>query len=136
MASIRRAAWACRMIPTLRCRRPRSMTFANGSPMVQRMTDMKPWFSRVLLVVAFLVGCAASPAHVASTTPAIQGQGSAASPASSDPLDQPLPVDARVKVGKLANGLTYFILPHKKPEKRAQFWLVVNAGSVLEDDDQ
>ncbi len=53
-----------------------------------------------------------------------------------DELDKELPLDARVKKGKLDNGLTYYILPHKKPEKRAQIWLAVNAGSVLEDEDQ
>ncbi len=52
------------------------------------------------------------------------------------PEDAPLPLDARVKKGKLANGLTYYVLPHQKPEKRAQIWLAVNTGSVLEDDDQ
>lgn len=57
-------------------------------------------------------------------------------PAAVDPIDRPLPVDARVTVGKLDNGLTYYILPHKKPEKRALMWLAVNAGAVLEDDDQ
>jgi zinc protease len=45
-------------------------------------------------------------------------------------------MDTRVTKGKLENGLTYYILPHKKPEARAQVWLAVNAGSVLEDDDQ
>lgn len=50
--------------------------------------------------------------------------------------DPPLPLDPAIKRGKLDNGLTYFILPHQKPEKRAHFWLAVNAGSVLEDDDQ
>ncbi len=53
-----------------------------------------------------------------------------------DELDRPLPLDARIVKGTLANGLTYYVLPHKKPEKRAQIWLAVNAGSVLEDDDQ
>jgi zinc protease len=47
-----------------------------------------------------------------------------------------IPLDARVKRGKLANGLTYYVLPHPKPERRAQLWLAVNAGSILEDDDQ
>jgi zinc protease len=51
-------------------------------------------------------------------------------------LDKPLPVDGQVRLGKLPSGLTYYVLPHKKQEKRAQFWLAVNAGSVLEDDDQ
>src|SRR5687767_9340266 len=52
------------------------------------------------------------------------------------PTDPPLPLDTRVTHGRLENGLAYYILPHKKPEKRAQIWLAVNAGSVLEDDDQ
>ncbi len=51
-------------------------------------------------------------------------------------LKQPIPVDPEVTVGKFDNGLTYYIKVNKKPEKRAQFWLAVNAGSVLEDDDQ
>ncbi|HEX7843595.1 MAG TPA: insulinase family protein, partial [Kofleriaceae bacterium] len=34
------------------------------------------------------------------------------------------------------NGLTYYVMAHKKPEQRASLWLAVNAGSVLEDDDQ
>lgn len=41
-----------------------------------------------------------------------------------------------VKHGTLANGLQYYVLKHGKPEKRAFLWLAVNAGSVLEDDDQ
>ncbi|MBC7976820.1 MAG: insulinase family protein, partial [Myxococcales bacterium] len=41
-----------------------------------------------------------------------------------------------VKHGTLANGLRYYVLKHGKPEKRAFLWLAVNAGSVLEDDDQ
>src|SRR5580700_11256387 len=53
-----------------------------------------------------------------------------------DPLDVPLALDTRVRKGTLPNGLTYYVLQHKKPEHRAQVWLAVNAGSVLEDDDQ
>jgi len=33
---------------------------------------------------------------------------------------------------KLPNGLTYFIRANKKPENRAQFHLVVNAGFIFE----
>jgi zinc protease len=50
--------------------------------------------------------------------------------------DAPLPLWPEVKSGKLPNGLTYYILKHGKPEKRALLWLAVNAGSILEDDDQ
>ena len=43
-----------------------------------------------------------------------------------------LPIDKEVTVKKLPNGLTYYIRQNKKPENRAQFRLVVNAGSILE----
>ncbi|MCU0443580.1 MAG: insulinase family protein [Microscillaceae bacterium] len=47
-----------------------------------------------------------------------------------------LPLDPQVKTGKLPNGLTYYIRKNAKPEKRVELRLAVNAGSVLEDDDQ
>ncbi|MGB8195191.1 MAG: pitrilysin family protein, partial [Chitinophagaceae bacterium] len=48
----------------------------------------------------------------------------------------PLPLDPKVKVGKLENGLTYYIRQNKKPEQKVELRLVVNAGSINEDDDQ
>jgi zinc protease len=83
--------------------------------------------------LVFALGCGspsepAAPAPTPATTTTAQG--------AVDELDKELPLDARVKKGKLENGLTYYILPHKKPENRAQIWLAVNAGSVLEDEDQ
>lgn len=51
-------------------------------------------------------------------------------------LADPLPVNPSVKVGKLENGLTYYIQKNSKPEKRVELRLVVKAGSILEDDDQ
>jgi zinc protease len=55
-----------------------------------------------------------------------------------DPLDLDAisPLDARVHRGVLPNGLTYYVLHHEQPEKRAYLWLAVNAGSVQEDPDQ
>ncbi|MFW6252737.1 MAG: M16 family metallopeptidase [bacterium] len=50
--------------------------------------------------------------------------------------DTPLPVDPLVTVGTLDNGLTYFIRENTEPENRAFLRLVVNAGSIQEDDDQ
>src|SRR4051812_31201849 len=60
----------------------------------------------------------------------------AARPAPKSGDDAPLELWSSIKKGKLPNGLTYYILPHGKPEKRALLWLAVNAGSVQEDDDQ
>jgi len=51
-------------------------------------------------------------------------------------LNDKVPVDPNVKIGKLPNGLVYYIRQNKKPEKKVQLRLVVNAGSVLEDADQ
>jgi zinc protease len=51
-------------------------------------------------------------------------------------LDQPLPTDPNVKIGKLANGMTYYIHKNSIPEKKLELRLAVNAGSVLENNDQ
>ncbi len=51
-------------------------------------------------------------------------------------LTDKIPFDAKVKTGKLENGLTYFIRPNQKPEKRVELRLVVNAGAINEDEDQ
>ena len=50
--------------------------------------------------------------------------------------DDPIPPDPEVVTGTLANGLTYFIHENDEPENRAELRLVVNAGSILEDEDQ
>ncbi len=47
-----------------------------------------------------------------------------------------LPLNPKLKTGKLANGLTYYILPNAKPENKVELRLVINAGSINEDDDQ
>jgi zinc protease len=47
-----------------------------------------------------------------------------------------LSIDNKVKVGKLENGLTYYIRFNKKPEKKVELRLVLNVGSIMEDDDQ
>lgn len=51
-------------------------------------------------------------------------------------LSVKIPLDASVRTGKLANGLTYYIRYNQKPEKKVEMRLAVNAGSILEDDDQ
>ncbi len=51
-------------------------------------------------------------------------------------LSATLPLDTTVIKGHLPNGITYYVRANHKPEKRAELRLVVNAGSILEDDDQ
>lgn len=52
-----------------------------------------------------------------------------------DPSSQ-VPVDPNVRKGKLDNGLTYYIRKNSRPEDRVELRLAVNAGSLLEDEDQ
>ncbi len=52
------------------------------------------------------------------------------------PLDAPLPVDPAVATGRLPNGIRYYVRENREPAKRAELRLVVNAGSVLEAEDQ
>jgi zinc protease len=52
------------------------------------------------------------------------------------PLGATIPVDPAITTGTLPNGLKYYIRKNAKPEQRAELRLVVNAGSVLEADDQ
>lgn len=51
-------------------------------------------------------------------------------------LNQPIPVDPNLRVGKLANGLTYYIRKNTQPANKVELRLAVNAGAVLEDKDQ
>jgi zinc protease len=47
-----------------------------------------------------------------------------------------IPLDSTVRTGTLPNGLRYYIRRNARPEKRLELRLVINAGSVLEEDDQ
>lgn len=51
-------------------------------------------------------------------------------------LNQEMKLEGTIRYGKLENGMTYYVKSNKKPEKRAEFYLAVNAGSVLETEDQ
>ncbi|MDA1080116.1 MAG: insulinase family protein [Gemmatimonadetes bacterium] len=51
-------------------------------------------------------------------------------------LAAPLTLDPDVRTGRFPNGLRYFVRQNGRPEKRAELRLVVNAGSILENDDQ
>jgi len=76
---------------------------------------------RLILLAALLVGCKkAIPPESAAH----------------DPSTAPLPVDESVRIGRLDNGLSYFIERNTKPANRAVLRLAVDAGSLLEEDGQ
>ena len=55
---------------------------------------------------------------------------------SNQDLSEEIPFNPEVKKGVLENGLTYYIKNNGKPEDKVELRLVVNAGSILEDEDQ
>ncbi|HNS30182.1 MAG TPA: insulinase family protein [Tenuifilaceae bacterium] len=48
----------------------------------------------------------------------------------------PVPIDSKVVIGKLDNGMQYYIRSNSEPKERAEFYIVHNVGAILEDDDQ
>ena len=48
----------------------------------------------------------------------------------------PIPTDPNVRIGKLENGLTYYIRHNELPEDRADFYIAQKVGSILEEDNQ
>ena len=78
----------------------------------------------LLLGVCSLASCA---------TPQQAVQPQPAAPVKTSPE---LPIDPAIRSGVLDNGLRFFIRQNKKPENRAELRLVINAGSILEEDDQ
>jgi zinc protease len=94
-----------------------------------------------LLALAGLLaasGCLTRPPAPQAPAPAAQVPAASepATAAAVDEASEPIPRDPRASVGRLDNGLSFYVLANRWPEKRAELRLVVNAGSVLEDDDQ
>ena len=50
--------------------------------------------------------------------------------------EQALPVDPEIRMGRLDNGLTYYIRHNAVPKGRAEFWLVQNTGSLVEEENE
>lgn len=48
----------------------------------------------------------------------------------------PIPVDPNVRIGRLDNGLTYYIRHNEEPKGQANFYIAQKVGSILEEDNQ
>ncbi|HCY41959.1 MAG TPA: insulinase family protein [Prolixibacteraceae bacterium] len=51
-------------------------------------------------------------------------------------LNKAVPVDPAARIGRLENGLTYYIRHNEEPKERASFYIIQNVGALLENDDQ
>jgi zinc protease len=81
-----------------------------------------------VLIFVFILVCSFSLFN-----PVYSQSGPAESPVD---LNTVVPIDSNITYGQFENGLRYYIKVNRKPEDRAELRLAVNAGSVLEDDDQ
>ncbi|NKB69966.1 MAG: insulinase family protein [Candidatus Latescibacteria bacterium] len=85
-------------------------------------------------LMLLLVLCGLTLANCRSTQPALQPQ---AEPSGIIPLlEQQIPIDSNIAMGTLDNGLRYYIRANQKPENRALLRLVIDVGSILEEEDQ
>ena len=90
----------------------------------------------LFVALAVLVGWGCATTQTAP--PAEPAPAEAVPPAATPPAatGTPLPLDPAVRTGTLANGLTYYVRENREPRDRAELRLAVDAGSVLEEDDQ
>ncbi len=90
---------------------------------------MKRLFTALLILPILLSSCVAVPSATEQALPFPM-------PDADINLDETMPLDPAVRTGVLDNGLTYYIRQNATPAQRAEVWLAINAGSLLEDDDQ
>jgi zinc protease len=106
---------------------------------LNRSRSTCPWLPATALAAALIfsaAGCMAPKAATATSQAAAPTAQAAPVDVSRAPESAVLPVDPQIVKGTLENGLTYYVRRNVKPENRAELRLVVNAGSVQEDDDQ
>lgn len=90
------------------------------------------------IAAALVAGLVAATGDDDGAIPTPDRPGTTGAPSTAPPpgADIPVPVDPEVRVGRLANGLTYYLRRNTAPGGRAELRLAVDAGSVLEEDDQ
>ncbi len=116
---------------------------------LNRPNTLRSFTSGLLLALLLaFTACTTAPAPDAVPgSPPVASASAAAAPAkeltleqarviAAGALDAPIPPTPAIRSGKFDNGLTYYIRANHRPEERAELRLVVNAGSILEDEDQ
>jgi zinc protease len=85
---------------------------------------------KMILLFAGLLLVACSAKQKTLTTPAETPT------ATSENMTAVLPLDSTLIRDTLSNGITYYLKKNAKPENRAELRLVINAGSILENEEQ
>ncbi|MEZ4868332.1 MAG: insulinase family protein [Caldilineaceae bacterium] len=88
----------------------------------------------IVVALALLLLTACQPVHPVTDTTAA---GASDTPIATQHLPSGvLALDPAVRSGVLENGFTYYIRHNEEPHQRAELWLAINAGSLLEQEDQ
>lgn len=70
------------------------------------------------------------------TLPLVAMAGSVLSAMAQIDMNAPLPMDTAYTVGRLDNGITYYLRHNEEPKDRASFYIMRKAGALLEEDNQ
>src|SRR4029453_3307860 len=108
----------------------------SSPPIVGATPENIPMRSRPLTFLLLAMKLASAARLAAASAPAQPAPAPPSAAAQRLAPGDPMPTDPAITRGRLANGLSYYILANKKPEKRAELRLVVKAGSILEEEDQ
>ncbi|MEE8376529.1 MAG: insulinase family protein, partial [Acidimicrobiia bacterium] len=105
---------------------------------MERNSRIKLRGSIAVLFAVALSACTVSTVPSTTTLPKPGSSTSAGTTAATlDPaLDEALPIDPDVRIGTLDNDLTYYIRFNDSPGERVELKLLVNVGSLQEDEDQ
>ena len=90
----------------------------------------------IALVWLAAIGCAAEPDVSTHDAARVADDNAAGGPVDDLDADATVPDDPDVRIGTLANGLTYYIRHNERPGGRAELRLAVDAGSANEEPDQ
>ncbi len=91
----------------------------------------------VLAALIVLSGCSGSSYTASDTTDEVAVEPTPIEmPDAAEKSADRISLDPKILSGTLDNGLSYMIRANETPENRAELRLVLNAGSILEDDDQ
>ena len=85
----------------------------------------------LLVIILWMAACTPALVETKSSKPA-----KADAPVTSMPTLSSVPMDPTIRIGKLSNGITYYLKANNKPENRAELRMAVKAGSMQEDPDQ
>ena len=97
---------------------------------------MKRLLAAPALLCAFLLTGCSGASYTSPESPSEPALAQIENPVVAKPSSNWIPLDPRILIGTLDNGFSYMIRSNETPENRAELRLVLDAGSILEEDDQ